>query len=88
MLSTNVLLKSFYRLKGCLGFSVSSNQTAFIKGRNISKNVLLAYELVVGYHKNNSLSRCAIKADLRKAYVFCHFVTIYPDVFDSCCLPN
>ena len=82
-----MLLKSFNRLKDCLGSSVISNQTAFIKGSNISKNLLLAYELVMGYHKNNSLSRCAIKADLRKAYFFVT-LTIYPDVFDRCCLPN
>ena len=56
------------RLQACLNFLVNSNQTAFIKGRNISENVLLAHELVKGYHKNSGLGRCTIKADLRKAY--------------------
>ena len=34
------------RLQACLNFLVNSNQTAFIKGRNISENVLLAHELI------------------------------------------
>jgi hypothetical protein len=56
------------RLNSCLSELISSNQTAFVKGRNISENILLAQELVKGYHKNKGKARCAIKVDLKKAY--------------------
>uniref|UniRef100_A0A2N9FNM3 Reverse transcriptase domain-containing protein n=1 Tax=Fagus sylvatica TaxID=28930 RepID=A0A2N9FNM3_FAGSY len=56
------------RLQIYLGSLVSSNQSAFIKGRSISENILLAHELVRNYHSSRGSSRCAIKADLRKAY--------------------
>uniref|UniRef100_A0A2N9FAP0 Reverse transcriptase domain-containing protein n=1 Tax=Fagus sylvatica TaxID=28930 RepID=A0A2N9FAP0_FAGSY len=36
--------------------------------RVISENILLAQELVKGYHKNKGKARCAIKVDLKKAY--------------------
>ena len=66
------------RLQACLNFLVNSNQIAFTKGRNIFENVLLVHELVKGYHKNSGLGRCAIKANLRKAYDFVNwnFITI------------
>ena len=57
------------RLKSYLGVLVNHNQSAFIKGRNISENILLAHELVKGYNKGKVTARCAIKADLRKAYI-------------------
>jgi hypothetical protein len=56
------------RFRNCLGDLISSNQTAFVKGRVISENILLAQELVKGYHKNKGKARCAIKVDLKKAY--------------------
>jgi hypothetical protein len=56
------------RLQLYLGSLVSSNQSTFIKGRSISENILLAHELVRNYHISKGSSRCAIKADLRKAY--------------------
>ena len=56
------------RLQIYLGSLVSSNQPAFIKGRSISKNILLAHELVRNYHSSRGSNRCVIKADLRKAY--------------------
>jgi hypothetical protein len=56
------------RLRSCLSDLISFNQTAFVKGRIISENILLAQELVKGYHKNKGKARCAIKVDLKKAY--------------------
>jgi hypothetical protein len=56
------------RLRTCLCDLISPNQTAFVKGRVISENILLAQELVKGYHKNKGKARCAIKVDLKKAY--------------------
>ena len=56
------------RLRTCLCDLISPNQTAFVKGRVILENILLAQELVKGYHKNKGKARCAIKIDLKKAY--------------------
>jgi hypothetical protein len=47
---------------------VSWNQSAFIPGRNISENVLLAQELVRNYHRKGGQPRCTMKIDLMKAY--------------------
>lgn len=56
------------RLRECLGNLISPNQTAFLNERSISKNILLAHELVEGYHRNKEKERCANKVDLKKAY--------------------
>jgi hypothetical protein len=47
---------------------VSLNQSAFIPSRSISENVLLAREIVRGYHKEKGNPRCTLKIDLMKAY--------------------
>ncbi|KAJ9544985.1 hypothetical protein OSB04_024692 [Centaurea solstitialis] len=47
---------------------VSRTQSAFIPGRRIMDNILMAHELVVGYHLNVGQPRCAFKIDIRKAY--------------------
>jgi hypothetical protein len=47
---------------------VSWNQSAFIPGRSISENVLLAHELVRNYHRKGGQPRCTMKIDLMKAY--------------------
>jgi hypothetical protein len=47
---------------------ISPNQGAFILGRSISENTLLAQEIVCGYHKQKGKPRCTLKVDLRKAY--------------------
>jgi hypothetical protein len=47
---------------------VSKNQSAFIPGRSISENVLLAQELVRNYHRKVGQPRCTMKIDLMKAY--------------------
>lgn len=55
------------RLKGILGDIVQLNQVAFILRRNIADNILLAHELLQGYHKDK-YDCCAMKVDLQKAY--------------------
>ncbi|XP_039056151.1 uncharacterized protein LOC120198995 [Hibiscus syriacus] len=47
---------------------ISLNQTAFIKGRSILDNTLLAQELVRGYNRKNISPRCSLKIDIHKAF--------------------
>lgn len=56
------------RMLPILNSLISRNQSAFIPGRCISENVLLAQELVRNYHRNGSSPRCTMKVDLMKAY--------------------
>lgn len=50
-----------------LGF-INLNQSAFVEGRNISDNILLAHELVHNYHRPCVSAKSAIKIDLFKAF--------------------
>ncbi|KAJ9555234.1 hypothetical protein OSB04_009848 [Centaurea solstitialis] len=56
------------RIKPYLNNLVSKSQSAFIPGRRISDNILLAHELVSSYHKSSGPPKCAFKIDIRKAY--------------------
>lgn len=56
------------RLKGVLPRIVLENQSAFIKGRLLMENVLLASELVKDYHKEDISPRCVMKIDISKAF--------------------
>ncbi|KAJ9536710.1 hypothetical protein OSB04_un000095 [Centaurea solstitialis] len=56
------------RIKPYLDGLVSRSQSAFIPGRRIVDNILMAHELVVGYHLQVGQPRCAFKIDIRKAY--------------------
>ena len=56
------------RLKRYMPFLVSLNQSAFIVGRSIADNVMLAQELVKGYSSGSLSARCTIKIDLQKAF--------------------
>ncbi|KAJ9561524.1 hypothetical protein OSB04_006684 [Centaurea solstitialis] len=56
------------RMKPFLDGLVDRAQSAFIPGRRIVDNILMAHELVVGYHLNIGKPRRAFKIDLRKAY--------------------
>ncbi|XP_056848880.1 uncharacterized protein LOC108820129 [Raphanus sativus] len=57
------------RLRLILPRLVSENQTAFIKGRLLLENVLLASELVKDYHKEAVSARCVMKIiDISKAF--------------------
>ena len=47
---------------------ISHNQSAFVKGRSIGENILLAHELVRHIHLLGGSNRLFIKVDLRKAF--------------------
>ena len=57
-------------LKNCMDVVISPYQSAFIKGKAITNNILLALELIQ-FMKNNKSRRSyqvAIKIDFKKAY--------------------
>ena len=56
------------RLKKYMPQMVSNSQSAFIPGRSISDNILMAQELVRGYGRSTLSPRCAIKIDLQKTF--------------------
>ncbi|KAL0278039.1 UNVERIFIED_CONTAM: hypothetical protein Sradi_7301700 [Sesamum radiatum] len=56
------------RMRSILHTLISPSQNAFVPGRSIGDNVLLAQELFSGYNQRNLPPRCALKVDLRKAY--------------------
>lgn len=56
------------RLRALLPDIISPSQSAFIPGRLLSENVLLATEIVHGYNRNNIDPSGMLKVDLRKAF--------------------
>lgn len=56
------------RLKLVLSRIISTNQSAFIKGRLLMENMLLASELVKDYHKDTISPRGVMKIDISKAF--------------------
>ena len=56
------------RMKGALNGLINQAQYAFITSRRISDNILMAHELVAGYHRGVGPPKCAFKIDIRKAY--------------------
>ncbi|XP_074364627.1 uncharacterized protein LOC141705634 [Apium graveolens] len=56
------------RLKGIMPSIISLNQSAFIPGRRMGDNIMLAQSLCTDYHKQSGTPRCAIKLDIRKAF--------------------
>ncbi|KAK4380990.1 putative ribonuclease H protein [Sesamum angolense] len=56
------------RLRIVLDKLISPSQNAFVPGRSIVDNILLAQELFTGYNRQGLPKRCALKVDLRKAY--------------------
>jgi len=47
---------------------ISGSQSAFIKGRRITDNILIANELVRNFHLSSGAANTCLKVDLRKAY--------------------
>ncbi|GKC77883.1 RNA-directed DNA polymerase, eukaryota, reverse transcriptase zinc-binding domain protein [Tanacetum coccineum] len=56
------------RIKGCLDKLINKNQSAFIHGRLIQDNILLAQDLMQGYNRVGGPKRVAFKIDIQKAY--------------------
>ena len=56
------------RLKILLPSLIDHAQSAFIPGRQISDNILMAQELFRGYSRDTGTPKCALKIDLHKAF--------------------
>ncbi|XP_059284882.1 uncharacterized protein LOC132038189 [Lycium ferocissimum] len=56
------------RIKTVVDKLVGQSQSAFIEGRNILDNVIIAYELINSYSQKHVSPRCTDKVDIRKAY--------------------
>ena len=56
------------RLKKVLSSVISHAQSAFIPGRLLGENVLLATEIIHGYNRNNVEKKAMLKVDLKKAF--------------------
>lgn len=56
------------RLKSILPSIILPNQTAFVKDRLILENILLASEVLNGYHKDSEVPKITLKVDIAKAF--------------------
>jgi hypothetical protein len=48
--------------------AVDESQSAFVPGKVIQDNIIVAHELLRGYNRKHISPRCAIQMDLQKAY--------------------
>ncbi|KAL0289800.1 UNVERIFIED_CONTAM: hypothetical protein Sradi_7064800 [Sesamum radiatum] len=62
---TKVIVK---RMQQVLHLIIDQSQNAFVPGRSISDNIMLAQELLAGYNQAKLPPRCTIKVDIQKAY--------------------
>ncbi|KAL0289803.1 UNVERIFIED_CONTAM: hypothetical protein Sradi_7065100 [Sesamum radiatum] len=56
------------RMQRVLHKLIDCSQIAFVPGRSIADNILLAQELMAGYNQLKLSRRCTIKVDIQKAY--------------------
>lgn len=56
------------RMQGIMDHLIDNCQTAFIPGRLIGDNIIIAHELVKGYERKNISPRCMLNIDMQKAY--------------------
>ena len=87
------------KLKTRLPTIIGNNQSAFLVGKSITDNILMAQELVKGYGRSTLSPTCAIKVYLQKAFdslpwnfileVLSVFVTPQPEsrTHDNCRVP-
>lgn len=61
------------RLKRVLPSIIDHSQSAFVPGRLISDNVILAQEFFRGYTRDSGSAKCALKIDLFKAFDSLHW---------------
>ncbi|KAL0291807.1 UNVERIFIED_CONTAM: hypothetical protein Sradi_7012900 [Sesamum radiatum] len=74
----NVLYKAISkiivgRMQRVLHRLIDCSQNAFVPGRSIADNILLAQELLAGYNQVKLPNRCTIKVDIQKAYDSVHW---------------
>lgn len=55
-------------LEGYMPNLISANQSEFVKGRSVSKNVLLAQKIIMNIKKRSKVANVVIKLDMDKAY--------------------
>lgn len=65
------------RLKVYFPALISDNQSAFIYGRRIMDNILLAQEIIKDYGRMSGKPRCAIKLDLKKTSDSVHWNFVF-----------
>lgn len=56
------------RMKKVMPSLINISESAFIPGRKISDNILMAQELFRGYSRDSGIAKCARKIDLFKAF--------------------
>jgi hypothetical protein len=56
------------RLSKVIIVVVDESQSAFVPGKVIQDNIIIAHELLRGYNRKHISPRCAIQMDLQKAY--------------------
>lgn len=56
------------RLAEVINYVVHENQSAFVPGRIIHDNIMMAQELIRGYNRKHISPRCMVQMDVQKAY--------------------
>ncbi|CAK8534290.1 unnamed protein product [Lathyrus sativus] len=56
------------RLGKVLNKLIEDIQSAFVSGRTIHDNIMLAQELVRGYNRKHVFPRCMVQMEIQKAY--------------------